>query len=144
MGKANSEELRHYGVKGMKWGVRKDRTPIGRLGNSARQKISSTYENPFGVRKRKAYTKKGYQLTDKQLDQRIARLSKEKKYQDLQRDVESTTASRGRRWVNQALDNVGPMALTAVATYGVAYAVNRKTGDKVMGLKTKDKIFPGL
>ena len=144
MRNANSDELSHYGVKGMKWGVRKDRFSSGHLGDSARRKLSSTYENPSGSRKRPAYTKKGYQLTDKQLDQRIARLSKEKKYQDLQRDVESTTASRGRRWVNQALDNVGPMALTALGTYGVAYVVNRKMGDKVIGLKTKDKIFPGL
>jgi len=134
-----TNELRHYGVKGMKWGVRKDR----RGASTSRSRFRSDYESPKGERKRKVYTKQGYQLTNKELDRRIDRLSREKRYQDLQREVNSTRMSSGRKAVSKALAGVGTVALTSVTTYGVAYLINKKTGRPVVGVNVKGKKFPG-
>ncbi len=135
-----TNELRHYGVKGMKWGVRKNRGGV----STFRSRFKSDYESPKGDRKRKVYTKQGYQLTDKELNRRIKRLSKEKQYQDLQREVNSTRMSSGRKAVSKALAGVGTLALTSVATYGVAKIINTNVGDSVMGVNVKGKRFPGI
>lgn len=133
-----TNELRHYGVKGMKWGVRKNRGA-----STFRSRFKSDYESPKGDRKRKVYTKQGYQLSDKELNRRIKRLNKEKQYQDLQREVNSTRMSSGRKAVSKALSGVGTVALTSIATYGVAYLINKKTGKPVVGVNVKGKKFPG-
>lgn len=135
-----TNELRHYGVKGMKWGVRKNRGGT----SSSRSRFKSDYESPKGDRKRKVYTKQGYQLTDKELNRRIKRLSKEKQYQDLQREVNSTRMSSGRKAVSKALSSVGTVALTSIATYGVAKMINTRAGEPVMGVNVKGKRFPGI
>lgn len=134
-----TNELRHYGVKGMKWGVRKNRGGT----SSSRSRFKSDYESSKGDRKRKVYTKQGYQLTDKELNRRIKRLNKEKQYQDLQREVNSTRMSSGQKAVSKALSGVGTVALTSIATYGVAYLINKKTGKPVVGVNVKGKKFPG-
>ena len=135
-----TNELRHYGVKGMKWGVRKNRGGT----STSRSRFKSDYESPKGDRKRKVYTKQGYQLTDKELNRRIKRLSKEKQYQDLQREVNSTRMSSGRKAVSKALSSVGTVALTSIATYGVAKMINTRAGEPVMGVNVKGKRFPGI
>lgn len=38
-------ELRHYGVKGMKWGVRKEYEPVGRKKSKHRQRIEEKYRS---------------------------------------------------------------------------------------------------
>lgn len=38
-------ELRHYGVKGMKWGVRKEYEPVGRKKSKHRQKLEEKYRS---------------------------------------------------------------------------------------------------
>ena len=137
----NNDSLIHYGIKGMKWGVR--RTPA-QLGHRVKSKFKSTYESSKGSRKRIAYRKKGYQLTDKELDRRINRLSKEKRYQDLQRDVNSTKFSEGRRFISSTLHTVGTATVASIATYGIAKAVNSRANAPVVGRTVKGKDFPGF
>ena len=139
----DAEELKHHGIKGMKWGVRRTPQQLGHApsGRSSRQ---SVYESPQGPRKRQAYTKKGYQLTDKELDRRINRLAKEKRYQDLQKEVNSTQMSEGRRFMANVATTVGTAAVSSVATYAVAKAINSKTGQPVVGRNVKGKDFPGF
>ena len=62
-----TESIKHFGILGMKWGVRKDRTP------------SSDHRSAIGSVK----GKKGKQLSDEELKKAIARLRLEKDYNSL-------------------------------------------------------------
>jgi hypothetical protein len=88
-----SEQLMHYGVKGMKWGTRKSRSAS-----------SSTSRTRF----KKAPNK----LTDNELKRRVERMQTEVRYNQLnKRDV-----SRGRQIVTEALSNSGRKILTTTVT----------------------------
>lgn len=138
-----TDAMKHHGIKGMKWGVRRTPEQLGHR-PSARSSRQSVYESSKGPRKRQAYTKKGYQLTDKELDRRINRLAKEKRYQDLQKEVNSTQMSEGRRFIANAVTTVGAATVSSVATYAIAKAINSKTGQPVVGRNVKGKDFPGF
>lgn len=70
----NNDELRHYGVKGMKWGVRKDKTVYGRKEDSVIPKgtqlgrVSLTKEDPtYDNKKYVSYTPKDHKKWEKYL-----------------------------------------------------------------------------
>lgn len=93
-----NDEVYHWGIKGMKWGVRRYQnkdgtlTPIGRkhyLGESATKKPTHKTNNPK-------------KMTDEELNQRIARLQKEKQYLDLKKGT-----SPGKTYVTELLKTAG-------------------------------------
>ncbi len=105
------DEIAHHGVKGMKWGVRKDRysqTGSRKKSANAKQKES---------RKRASANRRS--LSDKDLDQMINRLEKEKKLKNLVAD----DVSPGRKFINGIMSDAGKRGLTTVATGAVVYGV---------------------
>lgn len=84
-------ELRHFGVRGMKWGVRKKREPHP--------------ESSRRFDKRKAW-----ELSDAELNKRINRINKERQYSDM-------TASKVSKFRKAGVKAVGAMAagITIVA-----------------------------
>ena len=93
-------ELRHYGVKGMKWGVRRYQDKTGRLTPAGRKRYS---ENTKLTRYDKLYSK-----------------YKKQGYAD--EDAERT--ARGRLKVERVLAVTGTVALTAAVGYG-AYKLSK-------------------
>lgn len=89
--------LEHYGKKGMKWGVRKDRK--SGKGKSAKQ-IAKT-------------------LTDAELKKRVNRLNMEKQYVDLVKGAPSSV-SKGRGLVTQMLKTAGKQKAQSLVTEGVS------------------------
>mgnify|MGYP003572209041 CR=1 FL=1 len=112
------EYLSHYGVKGMRWGVRK-RSPR-RVLQEAREK------RPGGDAKK---------LTDAELGERIKRLEAEKRYKDLS----ARTVSRGEKIAVDIMTQVGTQTAVKVGNgalaLGAQIALNRQMkglGDAVV------------
>ncbi len=93
--------LEHYGTKGMKWGIRKDR-------KSGKGKSS----------KETAKT-----LTDTELTKRINRLNMEKQYTDLVKSSPSSVA-KGSKIVGGILASAGKQKAQALANEYVAKGVD--------------------
>lgn len=83
-----NDELYHWGIKGMKWGVRRYQNKDGTLTSAGRKRIHSTT--------------KPKKMTDEELNQRIARMQKEKQYLELKKST-----SPGKAYVTDLLKTAG-------------------------------------
>lgn len=150
----NEEDyLVHYGVLGMKWGVRKSRSNSSsgskrkKLTKKVTSKVSKIYSNSKKKRKakklekarekkfKKEKKKRISQLTDAELNKRIARLELEKKYKNLQKDRMSNGAKYLSRIADKSIDNIG----TQLGTYGLGQLVNKVAGYDIVNPKKGQK-----
>jgi hypothetical protein len=107
--KINMDEvLEHHGVKGMRWGVRKDKK-----GRSSSTQMTK-------------YKKPPSKLSDAELARRIKRLETEKRYNDLN----SEKKNKGKKFASDILVNSGKQSLaklvSGVLSIGLAAALAKK------------------
>lgn len=144
------EELYHWGIKGMKWGVRRYQNPDGSLTPAGKKRYGT--EGDKGDEKPnyapKAPKKNAGDYTDDELRAQINRMQMEKQYRDLagqtnvreddpnkelkmererlqlQRDVKNLKKeiNGGQTFVKTVLNNAGQQALTKMATGAMLYA----------------------
>jgi hypothetical protein len=101
-----NDELYHFGVKGMKWGVRRKRNVVSTLKQNRLKKktlvdIHDDYKN--------AHEKKSISsMSDAELRARINRIQMEQQYAKLN----PSTAARGQAGVSAALKTMGSIAAT--------------------------------
>lgn len=110
-------ELYHYGILGMKWGVRRSRPSSSGSTNRSRKKqtIDPSYK--------KAHTKKKLKyMSDDELREINKRLNMEKNYKDLTR-----TKGKGKKVVDAFVGTAGTIA----AVMG-AYGTYKKYGGKLL------------
>lgn len=110
------DELYHYGIKGMKWGIRRTAAQLGhyvrskktaRKRKAALEKARKTkVANKKAAEKRQELLDKGLlspkKMTDKELADRIKRLESEKKLKDLVAQTE--TVDLGKKYTKDFLD----------------------------------------
>lgn len=79
----NEEELYHYGIKGMKWGIRRTPQQLGhKTKKSKEDRMSDDAKKAKSLKKKKVY-----ELSNSELKELNKRLNMEKQYRDLNPSV---------------------------------------------------------
>ena len=78
-----SEELYHYGIKGMKWGVRRTPAQLGHATAGKKSGGESKVSKPKEKRTPGKAFRSASSLSDDELQRRINRLNREERYEDL-------------------------------------------------------------
>lgn len=104
MGKMiNEEELMHYGVMGMRWGVRR---ASKRSGGSKKGKKKKASQQPQKKRR----------MSNKELQSRVKRMQLEKQYRDLTNDLTPKTKSKMEKLISTA-DTISKLSSSALTIY---------------------------
>mgnify|MGYP007085927131 CR=1 FL=1 len=115
--------LKHYGVLGMKWGVRRTPTQLGH----------KTKEQKLSEKKKKVDSKNRGTLTVDQLKKKIERLQMEKQL----RELTESELNPGRKAVKSASSQIGTkVATTAISgalLYGIKAAVTKQFDTREFG-----------
>lgn len=116
--------LQHYGVLGMKWGVRRTPAQLGK------NKSSRKKRGFLGAKqKSESSSKKTVKdMTDDEIRKKISRLELEKRYKDLLKAENQPRNSRGKAFVTDILEKSGKNIGTQLTTYTLGTAVNRMLG----------------
>lgn len=85
-------ELYHWGVKGQKWGIRRYQNKDGTLTSAGKKHYEGKTQTSNNPKK----------MTDDELNQRIARMQKEKQYLDLKKGT-----SPGKTYVTELMKTAG-------------------------------------
>lgn len=118
------DELYHYGVLGMKWGVRRSGAKLARGGKS--KKASENDHEDY----KKAHSSKSVRsMSDKELRERNNRLQMEKQYSDL-----TKKENKGKKLVTAFVATA-----TTLAAVAKAYDTYKKVGGPIVS-KGLDKI----
>ena len=146
----NENALQHWGIKGMKWGVRRYQNKDGTLTALGRKrekemsdKLKSANKQLKELKKENETLKKNAtpasrntrELTDDELRQRINRLNMEKQYSDIYKQLypEQPKAEHpGKKYAKKIL---GETVLPALSNVGKSYI--EKSLKKAMGLDDK-------
>ena len=106
-------ELYHYGVLGMKWGVRRTPEQLAKANGRAKRKSK---DNAKKSDMKKA-VKSRRTLSDADLKKRIERIKMEKQLKDLTAEE----ISPGKKFVSEVLSSSGKKVATALVTGAVLY-----------------------
>lgn len=129
----SNNELTHWGIKGMRWGVRRYQNADGSLtpaGKKRRQQYDSSEPNRQARPSSRPSSGKRsvHELTDAELRERITRLELERRYKDLN----PQKVSAGKRLVDKV---IAPAATEAGKRLATDYLT--KQGKKLLGLDDK-------
>ena len=136
------DELYHYGIKGMKWGVRRTAEQLGHTIKSVKS-VYDSHKAKKRAKKEAAKAKKRSKITNpkklttEELNARIKRLQLEKDYNDLVKDTNRTR--KGKNFVMDILESSGKNLFTQVTNHYGAKALNKVIGEDVIFANNKKK-----
>lgn len=129
--------LAHFGVKGMKWGVRKKRPGVSK----------SRLTNHHGDYKHAHSATPNYKLSNKELQRRVTRLNLEKQYRDLTAKPQSKYRKKLGEKYAENFANVTMKIAGAAAGAAAGYAMKALLDKAVSGgfdASSAEKISNGL
>lgn len=111
-------ELCHFGIKGMKWGILKDRandaSSIVRGGHSVNEGVANIHNSKLSRSKMSV-------MSDKELQERVRRMNLEQQYTSLT----ASQKSRGYTYVKGALEIAGGTLAVAGSIATIAAALKK-------------------
>lgn len=113
-------ELYHYGILGMKWGVRRTPEQLAR----ARGKTKSNSESVHEDYKKAHDSKSVKSMSDSELRSRLNRIQMEQQYSRLN----PGTVAKGKNTVNKVLKTVGTVAATTGTILTLYNNINKISG----------------
>lgn len=126
----NNDELVHYGVKGMHWGVRRYQNPDGSL--TAAGKKRERKQADKAVRKeRKEAVKSRRIMSDEELNARVKRLEQEKKLKSLTIDDVAKGRTETKKLLHETGSKVAKAAVVGATAFGLSYA-SKKFGYRML------------
>lgn len=138
-------ELYHFGIKGMRWGVRRYQNPDGSLTNAGKKRLkkghASNEENDSSNKSstKSSSTKTVKEMSDDELSQAITRLQLEEKYKSLS----PKNVSKGKKFVDTVANDVlKPAAIDIgkqVAKSLMVKGVNSLVKDESLKVYTNNK-----
>jgi hypothetical protein len=129
---AMSEVIKHHGILGMKWGIRRTPAQLGKVTGS-----KGTSGDAGEGRAKKAASSSSNRtshMTDEELRSRISRLSLEKQYRDLEAAMTPQKEYAVKKWVGETLKTLGKKATEKVADL----ALNKIFREKADGSTLSD------
>ena len=121
-----TNELYHYGILGMKWGVRRTPEQLGHV-RDIHSNVSKISENATklisdrGPRKKNASYRDPSTMDDNELRQRLNRLQMERQYKALT----TPELTNGAKKVKDVLEIVGALSAIGASTVGIAVSVKQ-------------------
>lgn len=116
-------ELYHYGVLGMKWGVRRYQNKDGSLTAKGKKRYSSDSSNDGQKENTKPKKKSISEMSDEELSKAIKRLEIEKRYRDLTKESRQSEISKGRAFANRVIEKIGENTLTNLGTQAANHVI---------------------
>lgn len=145
-------ELYHYGILGMKWGIRRTPAQLGHIVSAGHKKLKNVIdENKQKKANKKAEeehmsmpsVRKTRKMSDSDIKAKIERLKLEKEYKQLLNDTRNESRNRGKQFIASILETSGKNILTQLSAYGMGILVNKifekKVGEKVVDPKNIQK-----
>lgn len=127
----DNKYLLHYGVLGMRWGVRRNTSSSS---GSSRGLFRRKAKDTKGDGKIKTKKRTIQDLTNDELNTKIRRMELEKRYKDLAAQTNPPKSERGRKFVIDVLEQIGKNTLTNIGTQvankGLGLAINKALGVK--------------
>lgn len=110
--------LLHYGIKGMKWGVRRYQNKDGTLTAKGKARYDGNGNAKTDSKLSTSTQKSRSRMSDEELGKRIQRLEKETRLKDL----EKKNVDSGKEYARDILKDVGKRVITTAATGAVLYS----------------------
>lgn len=126
----NDYELLHYGILGMKWGVRRTPEQLRRARGELKSETDGGSKKTTSSKSSSSSGKKRTsEMTEDELRSKIQRLELEKRYKDLMKSTAPPPKStKGRDFVQRVLEKSGENIMTQLTTVVMGKAVNATIG----------------
>lgn len=125
-----NNELRHHGIKGQRWGIRRFQNRDGSLTSAGKKRRADDSDTDENKQKQEPRNKTMKQMTNEELREKITRLEIEKEYINLMNQVHPPKSHAGKKFVLDVLKKSGENLLPQVLNHYGAKYLNIGIGEK--------------